>query len=136
MKPLPTPNWNAKPIAQYRMPHTQVSNTHDISTFTGSRDRAKPASSAMKPACMKNTRKAVTSTQTVFTGLTTWSACDSRVLQGRRARGGLEEPREALDRHQDGGDPEHLPTEEDRELLANLLLLESLQRSFSHGSGT
>ena len=47
MNPLPAPNWNANPTAQYKMPHTQVSNTHEISTFTVSRERAKPASRAM-----------------------------------------------------------------------------------------
>ena len=43
---------------------------HSSRMFTVSRDRANPASSIMKPACMKNTRKAVTSTHTVFSGLT------------------------------------------------------------------
>ena len=47
-----------------------MSKTHSSRTFTVSRDRAKPASRAMNPACMKNTRKAVTRTQMVFTGLT------------------------------------------------------------------
>src|SRR5579864_8349546 len=70
MNPLPDPNWNAKPIAQYRIPHKHVSKTHSMSTFTVSRERANPASSPMKPACMKKTRKAVTSTQTVLTGFT------------------------------------------------------------------
>src|SRR5437588_3527069 len=82
MKPLPRPNWKAKPIAQYRIPHTHVSKTHDISAFTGSRDRAKPASRAMNPACMKNTRNAVTSTQTVFRGLTTSPACTATSCMG------------------------------------------------------
>ena len=47
--------------------------------FTVSRDLAKPASSAMKPACMKKTRNAVTSTHTVLIGLTKsfalWATC-------------------------------------------------------------
>ncbi len=50
-----------------------MSKTHDINAFTGSLDRANPASRAMKPACMKNTRNAVTSTHVVFTALTTES---------------------------------------------------------------
>ena len=70
IKPLPMPNWNAKPMAQYRIPHRHVSKTHSIMMLTDSRERAKPASRAMKPACMKKTRKAVTSTHTVLMGLT------------------------------------------------------------------
>ena len=41
-----------------------------VRTFTVSRERANPASSAMNPACMKKTRNAVTRTQTVLTGFT------------------------------------------------------------------
>src|SRR2546421_12635846 len=70
MKPLPAPNWNAKPNAQYRIPHKHVSNTHSMRTLTVSRVRAKPASRNMKPACMKNTRNAVTNTHIVLIGLT------------------------------------------------------------------
>src|SRR5580704_8704205 len=40
------------------------------STLTVSRVRAKPASRNMNPACMKNTRKAVTSTHMVLIGFT------------------------------------------------------------------
>src|SRR5207248_309845 len=58
------------PVAQYKSPHRQVSNTHSSRTFTVSRERANPASRPMNPACMKNTRNAVTSTQTVLIGLT------------------------------------------------------------------
>ena len=43
---------------------------HSIMTLTDSFERAKPASSAMKPACMKKTRNAATSTHTVLIGLT------------------------------------------------------------------
>ena len=43
---------------------------HSSRMLTVSRVRANPASSIMKPACMKNTRKAVTSTQMVLMGLT------------------------------------------------------------------
>src|ERR1700761_5333489 len=39
-------------------------------TLIVSRSRANPASRNMKPACMKNTRNAVTSTQSVLMGLT------------------------------------------------------------------
>src|ERR1700677_385728 len=39
-------------------------------TFTDSRVRANPASRNMKPACMKNTRNAVTSTHMVLMGFT------------------------------------------------------------------
>ena len=74
MRPLPGPNWKAKPIAQYRSPHRQVSKMHSIMMLTDSRDRAKPASRAMKPACMKNTRKAATSTHIVLIGLIRLSA--------------------------------------------------------------
>ena len=41
-----------------------------MSTFTVSRDRQKPASSIVKPACMPNTRNAATSVQTVLIGFT------------------------------------------------------------------
>src|SRR5438067_7301124 len=67
---FPTPNWKAKPNAQYRSPHRHVSNTHSKRMLTVSLDRANPASRPMNPACMKNTRKAVTSTQIVLIGLT------------------------------------------------------------------
>jgi hypothetical protein len=69
MKPLPSPNIQAKPTAQKRMPHRHVSAMHSTMMFTVSRDRAKPTSRAMKPACMKNTRNAVTRTQMVLVGL-------------------------------------------------------------------
>src|ERR1700688_2958237 len=52
------------------MPHKQVSTIPSRSTFTVSLVRAKPASRNMKPACMKNTRKAVISTHIVLIGLT------------------------------------------------------------------
>src|SRR3954452_24878085 len=68
--PFPAPNMNAKPIAQNRSPQRHVSNTHSMRMLTVSRDRAKPASRPMKPACMKNTRNAVTNTHTVLMGLT------------------------------------------------------------------
>src|SRR6478752_2423495 len=70
MKPLPEPNMKAKPQAQNRMPHRQVSTIPSSKMFTVSRVRAKPASSIMKPACMKNTKKAATSVHIVFSGLT------------------------------------------------------------------
>ena len=44
---------------------------HSIMMFETSRVRAKPPSSIMKPACMKNTRNAVTSTHAVFRPFTT-----------------------------------------------------------------
>ena len=74
MKPLPVPNWNANPKAQYSRPQRQVSKTHSSKTLTVSRERANPASRPMKPACMKKTRKAVTSVHTVLIGLTMSSA--------------------------------------------------------------
>ena len=58
--------------------------------LTVSRDRAKPASRAMNPACMKNTRNAVTSTHTVLIGLM-MSAAFVAACDGRRTGGGLEE---------------------------------------------
>ena len=70
IRPLPSPNMNANPNAQNSSPHRNVSTTHSVRTFTVSRERANPASSAMNPACMKNTRNAVTRTQTVLTGFT------------------------------------------------------------------
>ena len=70
MRPLPIPNMNAKPNADHKMPHNAVSKMHSIMMLTDSRDRAKPASRAMKPACMKNTRKAATNTHIVLMELT------------------------------------------------------------------
>ena len=69
MRPLPAPNMKAKPKAQKSSPQRQVSKMHSRRMLTVSLDRAKPASSAMNPACMKKTRKAVTSTHTVLSGL-------------------------------------------------------------------
>ena len=73
MSLLPAPNMNAKPKAQNRMPQSAVSTMHSRRMLLTSRVRAKPASSIMNPACMKKTRKAATSTQTVFSELTTSS---------------------------------------------------------------
>src|ERR1700748_374359 len=42
---------------------------HSTSTLTVSRERQKPASSIVKPACMPNTRNAATSVHTVLMGL-------------------------------------------------------------------
>src|SRR6202012_5112570 len=52
------------------MPQRQVSTMTSSNTFIVSRSRANPASRNIKPACMKNTRKAVTSTHNVLMGLT------------------------------------------------------------------
>jgi len=41
-----------------------------MSTFTVSRERQKPASSIVKPACIPNTRKAATSVHIVLMGFT------------------------------------------------------------------
>ena len=71
--PLPGPNMKAKPNAQKSSAHRHVSTMHSSRTLTASRDRANPASRNMKPACMKNTRKAVTSVQVVLMALIwTW----------------------------------------------------------------
>ncbi len=70
MKPLPEPNMKAKPQAQNKMPHRQVSTIPSRRMLMVSRVRAKPASSIMNPACMKNTRNAATSVHIVFIGLT------------------------------------------------------------------
>ena len=43
---------------------------HSMSTFTVSRERQKPASSIVKPACMPKTRNAAMSVHTVLIGLT------------------------------------------------------------------
>src|SRR6185369_12531394 len=53
------------------MPQRQVSTTHSTRTLTVSRERQKPASSIVKPACMPNTRKAATSVHTVLRGFMT-----------------------------------------------------------------
>src|SRR5438093_711428 len=81
----------AKPKAKKSNAHRHVSTMHSRSTLTVSRSRAKPASRNMKPACMKNTRNAVTSTHTVFNGL----MMSSPVCTGAHAN-------QALDR----GDPD------------------------------
>jgi hypothetical protein len=70
MNPFPDPNMNAKPHAQKRMPHKHVSTIPSRRTLTVSRVREKPASSIMKPACMKKTRKAAMTVHIVFIGLT------------------------------------------------------------------
>src|SRR4051794_22517826 len=71
---FPVPNMNAKPNAQNKIAHRHVSAMHEIMTFETSRVLANPASRNMKPACMKNTRNAVTSTHIVLIGFTTSSA--------------------------------------------------------------
>ena len=68
---------NAKPNAQNSNPQSAVSTMHSSRMLEVSRVRAKPASSIMKPACMKKTRNAVTNTQMVFTGLTMSDAVTS-----------------------------------------------------------
>src|ERR1700751_3878128 len=74
MMPLPEPNMNANPNAQNKRAHRHVSAIHEIMTLETSRVRANPASKNMNPACMKNTRNAVTSVHVVLTGLTMSSA--------------------------------------------------------------
>ena len=61
---------NANPNAQNSRPHRQVSTMHSARTLTVSRDRAKPASRPMNPACMKNTRNAAMSVHIVLIGFT------------------------------------------------------------------
>ena len=127
MMPLPTPNSKAKPTAQYRTPHRHVSKMHSIITLTDSFDRAKPASSAMNPACMKNTRNAATRTHTVFSGLmmsTAFVAACDGAAPGR----GLEQVDREHDDPGDGRDAEHLPGEQEREPLLRLPLRERLDR--------
>src|SRR3569623_311034 len=69
MSLLPEPNMNAKPNAQNSRPHRQVSTMPSSRMLTVSRVREKPASSIMKPACMKNTRNAASSVHIVLSGL-------------------------------------------------------------------
>ena len=61
---------NANPNAQNSRPHRHVSTMHSARTLTVSRDRAKPASRPMNPACMKNTRNAAMSVHIVLIGFT------------------------------------------------------------------
>src|SRR6478735_106911 len=74
IQPLPVPNMNAKPNAQKSKPHRHVSAMHSNMMLETSRVRPNPASSIMKPACMKKTRNAATSTHTVLRGLMMSSA--------------------------------------------------------------
>ena len=60
---------NANPNAQKSKAHKHVSAMQEIMTLETSRLLAKPASKNMNPACMKNTRNAVTSVHVVFSGL-------------------------------------------------------------------
>ena len=53
---------------------------HEIMTFETSRVLANPASKNMNPACMKNTRNAVTNVQVVFTGFTMSSGLSAGVV--------------------------------------------------------
>ncbi len=53
---------------------------HEIMMLETSRVRANPASKNMNPACMKNTRKAVTRTQIVLIGLITSSVLRAGVV--------------------------------------------------------
>src|SRR5579885_998718 len=70
MNPFPDPNIQAKPQPQKRMPQRHVSMMPSSMTLIVSLLRANPPSSIMNPACMKNTRQAVTSTHMVLIGLT------------------------------------------------------------------
>ena len=113
MKPLPAPNMNAKPNAQNSMPHRHVSTMHSSRMLTTSRVRAKPASSIMKPACMKNTRKAATSTHTVLSGLTMSSAFSVGASCPSIGAPALVEKYHVKSPHaeQHDAEPEHLPAE-------------------------
>src|SRR6201995_407786 len=51
------------------MPQRHVSTIHSMSTLTVSRERQKPASSMVKPACMPNPRNAATTFQPPLMGL-------------------------------------------------------------------
>ena len=57
-----------------------MSAIHEIMTFETSRVLANPASKNMNPACMKNTRNAVTSVHVVFSGLTMSSGFNAGVV--------------------------------------------------------
>jgi len=83
ISPLParTGSEADRPVQQ---PQRQVSNTHSNRTLTVSRERAKPPRGPLNPACMKNTRKAVTNTQIVLTGLTRSFAAIAGHWSGRR----------------------------------------------------
>src|SRR6478609_5168807 len=66
---VPGSNMKANPQAQNVTPQIQVSTMPSTRMLIDSRDRANPASSMTKPTCMQNTRKAASSTQTVFNAL-------------------------------------------------------------------
>jgi hypothetical protein len=70
MNPLPGSNMKAKPQAQKVKPQMQVSTIPSTRMLIDSRDLANPASSITKPTCMQKTRKAASSTQTVFKAFT------------------------------------------------------------------
>ena len=107
--PLPTPNMNANPNAQKSSAHRHVSTMHSCRMLTTSRVRAKPASSIMKPACMKNTRKAATSTHAVFVPLITEVSCSDVVLRVRDLAD--HDGADAEDCSDRGDEPDHLPRE-------------------------
>jgi len=110
IQPLPDPNMNANPNAQNRIPHRQVSAMHSSMMFETSRVRPKPASNIMKPACMKNTRKAAINTHTVLRGLTMSSAFKRRSgLAEHRGSGlGAEVPGNRPKAQHHGAEPNHL----------------------------
>ena len=88
----------------------------------------------MKPACMKNTRNAVTSTHTVLIGLTKSFAWWATWPNGRRSGRRFEEEGEALHDAQQRHDPEHLAAQ-DHSHYASGLRVPQPPESFSHGSG-
>ena len=120
IQPLPEPNMNAKPNAQNSSAHRHVSAMHEIMTFDTSRVLANPASKNMNPACMKNTRNAVTS---VHVGVqrvddVVGLECRRRLTEHRGARFGAEVPRDRPYAQHHEADADHLPAEIGTEISA------------------
>ena len=81
----------------------------------------------MNPACMKNTRNAVTSTHTVLIGLTkslAWCCTDRR---SPRPPAELRYQFDRLHRTEEQNDRRHLAGEDDADEFPGFLVLESLE---------
>src|SRR5262249_37498589 len=82
--PASTPNIRPKPNSQNSDAATRKLANVLIATLIEFFDRTRPLSSAVKPACMKKTSAAPTSSQAMATGATTATGSSQPTLIGHR----------------------------------------------------
>ena len=128
MRPLPTPNWKAKPIAQYRSPHRHVSKMHSIRMLTVSRDRAKPGFEGHEPGLHEEHEEGGDQHPHRVDRVDEVGGLRRRLRRGRAGRGLEQVDRERDDRRRRPTMPSIFAGEQEREPLLRLPLRERLDR--------